>query len=517
MGLLRRLLGLSERREEDPPVEEVAHAPAAGHNLLVVSDTHLGELSKDRSRIAYLKASSVLDREFCDLLEHYLAHSPGGRPWRLVLGGDIVDFLQVTMVPRRDLARREYGFDVSATERRVGLDNGPAKVRWKLQRVMDRHRVFFTFLADFVGRGNEVVIVRGNHDAEFFWGQVHQAFRERLVRIYFADERIEGESPEEFAARIQFHPWFYYEPELLYFEHGHQYDEYSCLEHLLYPVLPWDHQRMEWPAVSLAVRWVVNLMSGFKTHEKDEWTFLDYFRWMATLRTRQIPRLLRAYVRMCQVTLGYWLQRRRSDARPLAELHAQVRRTIAQESGLPEETLDAIEALQRRPVHLTLGGSLNLTFIDRWSLIAADIAAVAALAVAGASWPIWLGAVPVLGLANWWLLRWMGARMDTWPVGKLREAARRIHDLVGTRYVVMGHSHAPEVVQIGHAGACYVNIGSWLHYEGVEPHPPGECDCGLTHLVMAGEDEAPPEAELRRWCVQQRAPVPWVRREADPT
>jgi len=274
---------------------------------------------------------------------------------------------------------------------------------------------------------------------------------------------------------------------------------------------------MEWPAVSLAIRWVVNLLAGFKTHEKDDWTFLDYFRWMVKLRTRQIPGLLRIYVRLCRVMLTYWLQRRRSDARPLVELHNQVRRTIALESGLSEETLRAMERLQRRPVHLSLAGAINLTFIDRWSLIAADIALVASLVLAGAPWFVWLGVVPLAACANWWLLRWMGARMDTYPVGKLREAARRLQDLVGTRYVVLGHSHSPEVVPIGHDGACYLNTGSWLHYEGAEPHPAGECDCGLTHVVMAAEGDAPPEAELRRWCVQAREPVPWVRREADPT
>lgn len=514
MSFLRRLLGLDRRETGEHALEEVAGPPAAGRNILVVSDIHLGELSKDRTRIAYLKASSVLDREFCDLLEHYQASSPGDRPWRLVLGGDVIDFLQVTMTPRQEVARDLYGFSVSSAEQRVGLDNDADKVRWKLSRVMDRHRMFFTYLADFVGRGNEVVLVRGNHDAEFFWVQVHQAFRDRLVEIYFADERIEGESPELFADRIRFHPWFYFEPGVLFFEHGHQYDAYSSLEHLLYPVQPWDPRHLEWPAVSLVVRWGVNLIAGMKTHDKDDWAFLDYVRYMFSLRTRQIPRLLRIYTGLCRVVVSYYLRRRRTSARGIRELHDQARRTIAAESGLPDDALDALDRLQARPVHLTLLGALNSLLLDRWALVAADILLAAGLAVASPGPAVWAGAVAVAAVVNVLLLRRMAAALDTWAPPKLRAAAPTVHRLVGTRYVAMGHSHVPEVVPLDADGAAYFNTGSWLHYG--EPHAAGaECDCGLVHLVVTAGD--PPEAELRRWCVQGRAPVRWVRGSRDPS
>ena len=87
-----------------------------------------------------------------------------------------------------------------------------------------------------------------------------------------------------------------------------------------------------------------------------------------------------------------------------------------------------------------------------------------------------------------------------------------------TRYVAMGHSHVPEVVPLADDGATYFNTGAWLHYG--EPHAAeAACDCGLVHLVVADDgtpDAELPAAELRRWCVTSRAPVPWVRRESDP-
>ena len=41
-----------------------------------------------------------------------------------------------------------------------------------------------------------------------------------------------------FAARISFCPWFYYKEDLIYIEHGHQYDEYCSFDYLLHPVAP---------------------------------------------------------------------------------------------------------------------------------------------------------------------------------------------------------------------------------------------------------------------------------------
>lgn len=573
MKWLRRLLGRGAE-EETPEVEVAPPAPAAGHNILVVTDIHLGEMLKDRSRIAYLKASTVQDREFCDLLEHYQANSPGDRPWRLILGGDVIDFLQVNVAPDRALALEKYGFDVSGRERKLGLDNTAAKVRWKLHRVMDRHRLFFTYLADFVGRGNEVVVIRGNHDAEFFWTEVHQAFRDRLADTYFGEEYNEdGEvSPDEFRARIQFNPWFYYEPGTVWLEHGHQHDAYCSLEHLLYPVLPWDREQMEWPAVSLAIWWGVNRITGFTTHDKDDWTFLDYIRWTMSARTLAVHRLVKIYIDLVREYFKYYTRYSSSDRRPIREIHAQVRRTLATEANLPDDVLSRMEALHEKPNHLTLQGTINISFVDRWVVIAFDIFAAAILAVAGATWWQWAIALAAIIPGNAYLLREMARRLDTYVPPKQRAGAQRIRDILPVRYVVMGHSHVPEVTPLttdDGQESWYVNTGSWLHYEHTSPHPvqvdqtpsdpplpsdptaptapdrsapdapPSDpltvaaedpaCDCGLTHVVLfhaphaphadgATDGSSPPDdLQLRRWCVRNRRPVRWRKHTADPT
>lgn len=530
MGWLGRLFGKGGGARSAPQADAAPPPPAQGRNVVIVTDLHLGEMLKDRSRIAYLKAATVQDRDFCDLLEHCQGHSPGGRPWRLVLGGDVVDFLQVNVTPRTDVALAKYGFEVGAREAAVGLDNGALKVRWKLLRVMDRHRELFTYLADFVGRGNEVVVIRGNHDAEFFWAEVHQAFRERLADIYFGDEAAEGVTPEEFQGRIRFHPWFYYEPGVVWFEHGHQHDPYCALDHLLCPVLPWDQDRMEWPAVSLAIRYAVNRIPGFTTHDKDDWTFLDYMRWVASDKTTRLGTLVRIYAELVREYFAYYLNYRRSDLRPIRERHDQALRTLAAEGGLSDEALTRMDRGHARPAHLTLPGVANTSLMDRWALVGVGVVALAAVALAGAGPWLLAGAAVAIGGVTVPLMRRMARRLDTYVPPKQRAAARWIQPIVRTRYVIMGHSHAPEVTPLTSvrgpdpAAPIYINTGSWLHYAHAEAQPHADtpddsaCDCGLTHVViLPGEDGAPARAELRRWCVRSRRPVRWIRKDADPS
>ena len=70
-------------------------------NILVISDIHLGEYSKEHERIDYIKHSYNLDRELCEFLEYYSNKRIEGKPWRLVINGDLVDFLAVTFRPSR--------------------------------------------------------------------------------------------------------------------------------------------------------------------------------------------------------------------------------------------------------------------------------------------------------------------------------------------------------------------------------------------------------------------------------
>jgi hypothetical protein len=89
-------------------------------------------------------------------------------------------------------------------------------------------------LARFVAAGNTLVVVRGNHDVDFHWTPVQEAFT-ALLAGYAATT----------AGSVEFADWFYYEEGRVYIEHGHQYDAYCSYDHVLHPVLPSDPRRSQ--------------------------------------------------------------------------------------------------------------------------------------------------------------------------------------------------------------------------------------------------------------------------------
>src|SRR5262245_65628937 len=88
-------------------------------NILVVSDLHFGEellpgASLDRRRAVELGASAF--REF---LRYHTVRRRDGRPWRLVIAGDLFDFMSVVISgtsepPAKTADERRFGLPRSA-------------------------------------------------------------------------------------------------------------------------------------------------------------------------------------------------------------------------------------------------------------------------------------------------------------------------------------------------------------------------------------------------------------------
>ena len=144
----------------------------------------------------------------------------------------MVDFMSVMILPDGDAEE-----DDDDEDRLYGLGFGERQSQKKMERVIARHQGVFKRLGEFVAAGNELVIVVGNHDVEFHYPSVQRTLVEWLCGLTVglgADETARA----EFAARISFCPWFYYKEDLIYIEHGHQYDEYCSFDYLLHPVAP---------------------------------------------------------------------------------------------------------------------------------------------------------------------------------------------------------------------------------------------------------------------------------------
>ena len=90
-------------------------------NLLVMSDLHLGEdLRPMTTPLSYLRRVAKLERELEAFLAHYTHSRLEGRPWRLVVNGDMVDFMSVMILPGEGGSADEKQFGLAFGERHPG-------------------------------------------------------------------------------------------------------------------------------------------------------------------------------------------------------------------------------------------------------------------------------------------------------------------------------------------------------------------------------------------------------------
>ena len=460
-GVWRRVRSLSERP----------------HNLLAISDLHLG---------CDLRAGNKLDKPrptdapLASFLEFHARHRQDQKPWRLILNGDIVDFVAITLLPKEPVS-----FEISAEERALGLAPTEPKCVWKLRRTAERHPAVFDALAHFVHRGNSVHIIRGNHDSEWRWPGVQEEFRRILAERSGAPRR-------KIDRLVEFHDWFYLEPGFFYAEHGHAHDHYSV--HSDFFSAHNDDAEIKLPLSSKVLRYFVNRYTEQVevADDVDAWGLREYLDWVLKagnpLRVaadyfvmvfrviypmvRQSLRISRAFARAADKALA-----------PAVDRDAHVRQLLAKFQGTDKQAQQLAE-IASRPAEQSLFESMQLFYLDR--MLLAVISLCTAVAAAHAAHGVWAkgGVLTLIGVAFAALNAALGARRRTDAHPMLQEAARRVAQVFDVKYIVMGHSHRAVEEAVGN-GARYFNLGSWT---------PGRSREGFPHVVVAGGS-----AELRRW------------------
>ncbi|MCS6915516.1 MAG: metallophosphoesterase [Myxococcales bacterium] len=456
-------------------------------NLLIISDLHLGEglrlgaqgVSADDERLRRL------ERELSAFLIHYTAERIEGRPWRLVVNGDMVDFMSILLYPQ-PVAQLPPPWRVASALRRgdpwgeeevFGMGFGAEPSRLKLERVLDHHAAVFGLLARFIAAGNDLVIVLGNHDMEFAHEEVQRAFVRRLC-LLGRDRRI--------ARRVHFCPWFYYEPDLIYIEHGHQYDEYCSFDYQLCPAP--SRGGMALSLAHLGMRFFGNLVPGYDQRTAERWGALDYLRWGVSLGLGSLVWLAYLYGLLVWkvLSIGMLISRSGEEALRRARHRAQLR-ALAQTLRIQEEKLWQLDALRVPPALRRLGRALTALFLDRLILGVCTVLLLAvALPLSPGPWKM-ASAAAIVGAAGAAYLALRRVRGQGSPHA-LRRVTRAIYQIVRAPLIVLGHSHEPERIALGE-GAVYYNTGTWM--DGGGSHVG-------THLVVLPTEEAP-RAELRRW------------------
>ncbi len=453
---------------------------AASHNLLVVSDLHFGEELLPGTSLDKRQMVEVGARAFCEFLQHYQQRREG-RPWRLVIAGDLFDFMSIVVPAEPSIAKSDRD------ARLWGASRSGAASLARLALIVQRHRQVLLQLIAFADAGHSVDIIVGNHDIELLEPDVAQAFSRHLLEL--AGTRAAA------LARIHIAPWFVYVPGTAWIEHGHQHDEACSFEYGMAPIAPASqavgHETFLVNVDYAAVRYLATTAPELDAHGAEQWSIVGYMRY--AYHHGGIRAFLRSYVHFIASLLAArraHLNRRQRELRRAAH-QARVQQ-IAANAGLAPATANALDRLSRAPLTTHWRRLAAMLALDVWAVLGGALLLSIVLLFA-LRWWLALPAVLGVGVATRLLLHQF-ARAHVASQLPMRRVPERIAALVDAPYVVFGHTHDPLQMRMP-SGATYINCGTWL-----PAARPGLRRC-FTHvrIVPPSQPGAAPRADILQW------------------
>jgi len=477
-------------------------------HLLIVSDLHLSEGRDEHTHRISRNEDFFFDEEFARFLDYHVKFDPD-RKWHLIINGDFCDFLQVISTefdPEflrylgvRDEKEARQLLQIGKQSTRFGFDAGPGETVFKLWKILDGHWMFALALIRFLEDGNLVSIGRGNHDPEFQYEVVRQHFRKMLV--WFRANKTDaqpspvaiGKFERSFAEQIQFLDWFYYEPGLIWAEHGGQYDEVNSFPHWLAPYLPHsDHIEMPWG--SFFVRYLFNSIEDEEPWADNMKPQSRFIEWFITRRPVLAMRFLFGNGRyMLKKIAKAW--RPEPPSNPRKAQHEQRRAELAKEWGLAEGMLAEFDASQaesvlRKPrgtwrlikvltrgwrISLPLLAYVMITVLVGGALIVGQMIAPAMpwgirrLLGDAAHVPVIAQTKSLLLISRYFTFIYLLCALGyfVWQLfphpsapSYLRPKAAYVRAKLGVLYVTMGHTHESDLSTLAGDGE-YFNTGTW--------------------------------------------------------
>ena len=479
-------------------------------NYLLFSDVHLGADLVQHARpwtVSRLREVLRVDRELSAMLDHYRQHSEAGRPWTLIIAGDLVDFMGMSIAPREGA---ELETPLNDEEHLHGLGSARDHAEHKMRAVAERHDLVFRKLAQFVADGHSLVLIRGNHDVDFYWETARNAFVQALIEraglevpppspgaVATEQPLASEEARAAFAARVDFRHWFYYVENLLYVEHGHQYDETCAYPNLLSPVSPYDRRRIGYSFSDILMRYVVRPTRGMGTSGHDGKNMMHYLRMAFAMGLGGALRLGHRYGRAVAAMVRAWREHLSEHGRALRSEHERQMAELGERIRVSTDKLRALAAVIATPVTRGFFAILRSVFLDLAAAITGSTLLITVLLATGLVPAAYL--LPLTAALAAGIFVWMKSSKVIDQCAALRTGARRVAEVLPARFVVMGHTHAPVMEAIAQ-GVTYVNLGGWAVDDLDVEHavPPAPC----THLVIRQKDGVP-HAELRRWCSER--------------
>jgi UDP-2,3-diacylglucosamine pyrophosphatase LpxH len=444
-------------------------------NILIVSDLHFGEELLPGASAERCRAVAVGAQAFREFLRYHAVRRHGGRPWRLVIAGDLFDFMSVMVPGSPEMPAR------TADERRLGLGRGTFPGVRRLADICVNHRALLADMVAFAAAGHRIDIIVGNHDVELLEPEVVAELARQLKAAGGDDRSI---------ARIRVVPWFIYEPGVVWIEHGHVYDEGCSFEFNLAPTDPKDG-RLVYNADYAAIRYLGMASPEIDPHGIEEWSFGGYLRYAWGQGVRSFARLFVAYLQFVIALLAAGLTHRsvkRSHAR--RRVHRERLEREAAAGGITVATAEAIDRLSRAPLTVSWRRLARLLVLDKWGVVVgAAVTSLVLLVMLPLKWGLAATALAIV-LASV-IQRALGKHMVTSQL-PMRSIPQRLRKLVDAPIVVFGHTHDPRWQPL-RSGGLYINSGTWL-----PANRPG-LRRSFTHVLIQPRPGAQPAVELRQW------------------
>ena len=387
--------------------------------------------------------------------------------------------------------------------------------------------------------GNELVLMKGNHDIEIFWPDVQTRMRQLLQEAYTAwrQTAVPGEDqallpllpgmPDELdlddlQKSVTFPPSFLYEPGLFFAEHGCQYEPANAFKNFEDPRLPDAPDYIELPAGSLFVRYFFNDVEHIHPFADNMKPISRYAFWvlrhapgeLSTFLWQLLPQYLRARRKVNKKI------NKREDAPPMPETADPFLKAL---HDIQTKSRETFSGSTWRTIW-RLVGSLALV------LLAITLLFLAVRVVAiGVYWPAIIAVVLALifGFTASSIVQSLDQLLEGYylfraaiQVAKLLNG-RTFPDYRSVRYFIFGHDHAASFRTLPAKEKnrppyrqWYVNTGAWVPVFS-ESERLLRRDEQLTFLRLVparlqkgDETQNHDMPELLQWSAQANAPMP---------
>ena len=462
------------------------------HNFLFVSDFHIGEGRDPRTGLTHRNENFFQDDAFAQFILYHVQMSTNGdgKPWKLIINGDLFDFLQVTTLPsKKELSEVVPDRDLTKNEKSFGLGTSERATVWKLKKVAQGHPLFFQALAWFVAHErNEIVLLKGNHDIELLWTAVQETFRTCLAEAYVAWQQKPNVFPQEeslpatladdlLRKAVQFEPHFHYEPDLFFVEHGCQYDPANAFQDFEKPIIKVRNEPViDLPQGSFLVRYFFNKVESVHPFADNLKPMSRYVTWILRNAPAQgirfIVAILPDYVQTAMQMRSKSIKKVVKYVKVDQDGNTQPTQFWEQymeiQGGIREEMADFAKQTTWRGIGafalVLLGFFFLITFIRM---------------IAIGNWGLMLLAFVVIILSVFGSIILFNSIENVLTSTYLFRAAERLANLLnerpGTkfgpvRYLVIGHDHAARSWELENLPRrhlpnyrqWYVNTGSWI-------------------------------------------------------